>query len=121
MIRTVATKWKRLALELGFELSMIESIGNRYSDSEEDCEAMLRKWLMRPDATVSWEALMTALDNIGLNSIAQDLEKGILYIVMYLYHFLTPRSLLDISPLSCMIALSWVDSTYIHQVALVTL
>ena len=86
MIRTVATKWKRLALELGFELSMIESIGNRYSDSEEDCEAMLRKWLLRPDATVSWEALMTALDNIGLNSIAQDLEKGI---VMYLDHFLT--------------------------------
>ena len=76
VIRTVATKWKRLALELGFELSVIERIGNRiYSDAEEDCEAMLRKWLLRPD--VSWEVLMTALDNIGLNSIAQDLKKGI--------------------------------------------
>lgn len=76
VIQTVATKWKKLALELGFDLSVIDSIGSRYSDSEEDCKYMLRKWLMRHDATVSWEVLMTALDNIGLNSIAHDLKKG---------------------------------------------
>ena len=75
MIRAAATKWKKLAIELGFDLSVIDSIGSRYSDSEEDCESMLRRWLMHQDATVSWEVLMTALDNIGLNSIAHDLRK----------------------------------------------
>ena len=76
VIQEVSTRWKKLALELGFELSVVESIGSRYSDSEEDCELMLRKWLMRQDGTVSWEVLMTALENIGLYSIADDLEKG---------------------------------------------
>ena len=82
MLEEVSTKWKKLALELGFKLSVIESIGSRYSDSEEDCEFMLRKWLMRQDGTVSWEVLMTALDNIGLYSIADDLENG-----NYMYGF----------------------------------
>lgn len=76
MIQAVARKWEKLAVELGFKPSVIESIGSRYNDSEEGCEFMLRKWLIHQDRMVSWEVLMTALDKVGLHSITQDLEKG---------------------------------------------
>jgi len=80
VIQAVATKWKKLALELGLKQSVIESIGSTYTDSVQDCESMLLKWLMHQDGTVSWGKLMTALDNIGFNTITQDLEKGKLWI-----------------------------------------
>ena len=82
MVQAVATKWKRLALEFGFKPSVVESIESRYSDSEERCQSMLKKWLIRRDGTVTWDVLMTALDNIGLYSIADDLENG-----NYMYGF----------------------------------
>ena len=53
IVETATAKWKRLALELGFKLQEIYSIGSGYSDPEQDCFLMLRKWLEHIYTTVT--------------------------------------------------------------------
>ena len=77
VIETVATRWKRLALALSFESSVIDSIDSGYLDADRNCAFMLRKWLEQEDTTVTWETLITALEKIEFTSLAEDLRKGV--------------------------------------------
>ena len=71
----VATKWYKLGVELldsnTTELDVIET--NHHSDDKR-CSGMLKKWLeMKPDA--SWSQLVTALNNIGLHTAADNVRR----------------------------------------------
>ena len=69
-------RWKKLALELGFTQNEIDLIASGPSDPERDCWFMLTKWLEHRDLTVTWDRLITALMNVGLTGLAEDLRKG---------------------------------------------
>ena len=76
VIETVATRWKRLALVLSCESSVIVSIDSGYLDADRNCAFMLRKWLEQEDTTITWETLIRALEKIGFTSLTEDLRKG---------------------------------------------
>ena len=78
IVEMATTKWKRLALVLGFKLQEINSIGSGYLDPEQDCFLMLRKWLEHQHTIVPWETLITAMWNLGFTftSLTEDLWKG---------------------------------------------
>ena len=71
----IATRWRDLGLELvdsNMVLRMIEA--NHPSDVDSCCRVMFDKWLERtPDA--SWSQLVTALNNIGMNTAADAVSK----------------------------------------------
>ena len=85
IVETATTKWKRLALELGFKLQEINSIASGYLDPEQDCFLMLRKWLEHQDTTVTWETLITAMWNLGFTftSLTEDLWKGMSFAMLF--------------------------------------
>ena len=76
VVEAVATRWKKLALALGFKLSAIDSIDSGYFDAERDCDFMLKKWLEWEDATVTWNTLIIALEKADYISLTEDLMKG---------------------------------------------
>ena len=81
VIETVSTRWKRLALALSFESSVIDSIDSGYFDADRNCAFMLRKWLEQEDTTITWETLITALEKIEFTNLSDDLRKCKFYIV----------------------------------------
>ena len=71
----IATRWRDLGLELVDSIQLLRVIeANHPSDVVSCCIAMFEKWLERtPDA--SWSQLVTALNNIGMNTAADAVSK----------------------------------------------
>ena len=68
---SIATKWYELGLELVDSNRILKEIrtDNR-NDVNTCCHSMLERWLEKtPDA--SWRQLITALNNIGMNTAAE--------------------------------------------------
>jgi len=83
----VATNWFQLGVILlgDSETAALEVINTNHQSDDDRCNDMFKKWLqMKPDS--SWSQLVTALNNVGLNSAAHKIQctkvanKGILYL-----------------------------------------
>ena len=75
----IATRWRDLGLELVDRYKVLKVIeANHPSDVDSCCCVMFEKWLdMTPNA--SWSQLVTALNNIEMNTAADAVSK--LYIL----------------------------------------
>ena len=71
----VAARWYDLGIQLLDDKDGPGMLDTMKADDVNDCcNKMLAKWLqMKPDAT--WNQLVTALKNIGMKSVAEDLDK----------------------------------------------
>ena len=71
----VAARWYDLGIQLLDDKDGPGTLDTMKADDVNDCcNKMLAKWLqMKPDAT--WNQLVTALKNIGMKSVAEDLDK----------------------------------------------
>ena len=71
----IATKWYDLGLELVDSNNVLKEIkANHPNDVNTCCTVMFEKWLERdPDA--SWSKLVTALNNIEMNTAAASITK----------------------------------------------
>ena len=75
----IANHWKDLGTELlkeenVHELTTIEK--NHHNDVKICCREMFDYWL-QVDCNANWNQLITALDKINLNTLAQKIKKGI--------------------------------------------
>ena len=70
----ITTKWYDLGLELVDSNTLAVIRADHRNDASACCHTMFGKWLeMRPDA--SWSHLITALNNIHLNTAADAISK----------------------------------------------
>lgn len=71
----ITTKWFDLGLELVDSRKVLRTIeADHHDDVSMCCHLMFEKWLEEtPDA--SWEQLVTALNNIGMNTAAVIVSK----------------------------------------------
>ena len=72
--RGVATRWFDLGVELlDGDTAVLDVIETKYHNDDDRCSRMFKKWLeMKPDT--SWGQLVTALNNIGLNAVADNVK-----------------------------------------------
>ena len=72
--RGVATKWYTLGVELlDGDTAVLDVIETNHQSDDDRCSRMFKKWLeMKTDA--SWSKLVTALNDIGLNSAADSVH-----------------------------------------------
>ena len=70
----VATRWYCLGVELlDSNTAVLDVIKTSHQRDDDRCSEMFERWLeMKPDA--SWSQLVTALNNIGLNSAAENVH-----------------------------------------------
>ena len=70
----VATRWYSLGLELlDSNTAVLDVIKTSHQRDDDRCSEMFKKWLeMKPDA--SWSQLVTALNNIELNTVARNIK-----------------------------------------------
>ena len=70
----VATRWYSLGLELlDSNTAVLDVIKTSHQRDDDRCREMFKKWLeMKPDA--SWSQLVTALNNIELNTVARNIK-----------------------------------------------
>ena len=75
----MATKWYTLGVELlDGDTAVLDVIETNYQSDDDRCSRMFKKWLeMKPDA--SWSQLVTALNDIGLNTAADNVRHSKLY------------------------------------------
>ena len=82
VITLVATRWYDLGLEL-LEIEHegeLEIIGtNDRNDAAKCCRKMFSKWLQTQSNSASWDQLMQAVKNIGLNNVASHIEQLLVY------------------------------------------
>ena len=82
MVPSVADKWRDLGVQLLHPTSVdnrvLEVIAADYPHSvEECCKRMFKEWL-RSQNDASWNQLIKAINAVGLNSLATELEKHIM-------------------------------------------
>ena len=71
----IGTRWKDLARELGFNRAFITATENDKDCNKECCIALLVKWIEREgEQGATCEKLATALTNIGLQTLADELS-----------------------------------------------
>ena len=72
----VATRWYELGVELlDSNTAVLDVIQSDHQSDNARCSKMFKAWLeMKPDA--SWSQLVTALNNIGLNTAADNLRQS---------------------------------------------
>ena len=70
----VATGWYDLGVELlDSKTAVLDMIQSDHQSSHDRCSQMFKTWLkMKPDA--SWSQLVTALNNIGLKTAADNVD-----------------------------------------------
>ena len=70
----VATRWYELGVELlDSNTAVLDVIQSEHQSDNVRCSKMLKTWLeMKPDA--SWSQLVTALNNIGLRTAADNVK-----------------------------------------------
>ena len=76
----VATRWYELGLELlDSNTAVLDVIKSDHHSSHDRCRQIFKKWLeLKPNA--SWSQLVTALNNIGLETAADNVhhnQKGL--------------------------------------------
>ena len=74
----VATRWFSLGVELlDSNTAVLDVIKTSHQRDDDWCSEMFKKWLeMKPDA--SWSQLVTALNNIGLRAVADNMQGKVL-------------------------------------------
>jgi len=97
----MVTKWYELGVELlDSDTGRLDAIERDGHDDYDRCDKMLGAWL-RYSPNVSWSHLVTALNNIGLNTVADNirhskmLKKG-LYMYTYVHILLFYFCIADI-------------------------
>ena len=74
VMEEVAAHWDRLAIHLDFPQCVIDIIKTDYpNQTEKACHQMFQQWLERADPT--WRALLKALEDMDMNTLASDLRK----------------------------------------------
>ena len=70
----VATRWYYLGVELlDSNTAVLDVIETSHQRDDDRCREMFKTWLeMKPDA--NWSELVTALQNIGLNTAAKNVK-----------------------------------------------
>lgn len=78
-VQEVASVWERLGRALDLDESVISNIVRDIPNNcELACERMLQKWLSgRGSHPVSWGTLITALRDIDLHTLADDLQSAL--------------------------------------------
>ena len=76
--RGVAIRWYTLGVELlDGDTAVLDVIKTNYQHDDDRCTEMFKKWLeMKPDA--SWSQLVTALNDIGLNTAADNVRHSMI-------------------------------------------
>ncbi|XP_035689679.1 uncharacterized protein LOC118424975 [Branchiostoma floridae] len=70
----VSSDWKDLAFHLGFVGADIANIDGRNRDDKSRCMDMLEEWYQRGGERATMEALMRALSEANLQTVADDLK-----------------------------------------------
>ena len=77
VIKSVAPKWKELAMEMGYEYSVIESVDMKtQKDPQNAAYEILGCWLTGSEGLcepVTWNTLIDCLSNIECQSLADKL------------------------------------------------
>ncbi len=78
IIKSVAPKWKELAMEMGYEYGDIESVDMKaHKDPQSAAYEILGRWLAGSEglcAPVTWSTLIECLSNIECQSLADRLK-----------------------------------------------
>ena len=80
MVEAVAAEWEELAKTLHFDSSVIEHVKERFPQTEDACQEVLRRWLDGQEGTrqpVHWDTLIDSLLEAGFDSIANDLQEAV--------------------------------------------
>ena len=68
-----ATDWKNVGIELGLELTILNTIEKDHPLQSEDCfQAMIDKWLRLTGDNATWKALEVALTNVNRQKLDLD-------------------------------------------------
>ena len=77
VIKSIAPKWKELAMEMGYEYSVIESVDMKtQKDPQKAAYEILGRWLTGSEGLcepVTWITLIECLSNIECQSLADKL------------------------------------------------
>ena len=82
-IETIATHWRKLGTTLGIPETVLKGFSTTHMKEQEDCcREVLQRWLERGSVPkesypVNWEGLINALEDTGLDVVADDMRQMI--------------------------------------------
>lgn len=83
LIETTAVHWRRLGTTLGIPEQVLKGFATTHTREQEEClREVLQRWLDRGSVpkesyTVNWEGLINALEDTGLDVVADDMRQMI--------------------------------------------
>ena len=76
VIESIESQWEEVAVALGVEEDMIDTIKSTHSQNHlEACRAMLATWLESNADKVSWPTFIQGLIDAGLPDLADNLDE----------------------------------------------